>query len=98
MLWPGAKRGVMSDAAAQWSELRRRRLACGVELEASQMEDSLVHSCQIESREVSIAWLVGLDAVVYPWSTECEKVAFPTVHGQRKILDSEREAEQGKEV
>jgi hypothetical protein len=74
---------------------RRRRLACRVELEASQMEDSLVHSCQIELRKVSIAWLVGLDAVVYPRSTECEKVAFPTVHGQRKTLDLEREAEQG---
>jgi hypothetical protein len=54
----------MSDAAAQWSELRRQRLACGVEFEASQMGDSLVHSCQIELRNVPIAWLVGLYAVV----------------------------------
>jgi hypothetical protein len=45
----------MSDAAAQWSELRRQRPASGAELEASQMEDSLVHSCQIELRKGSIA-------------------------------------------
>lgn len=61
----------------------------------SQMEDSLVDLCQIGLRNDSIAWLVGLDIVVYPWSTECEKVALLTVHEQRKILDSERMAEQG---
>ena len=83
----------MSDAAAQWSELRRRRLVSGVGFETSQMEDSLVHSCQIGLRKDLIAWLVGLDVVVYPRSTECEKVAFLTVHEQRKVLDSERKAE-----
>jgi hypothetical protein len=51
----GGRGGVMSDAAAQWSELRRQRPASGAELEASQMEDSLVHSRQIELRKGSIA-------------------------------------------
>ena len=76
----------MSDAAAQWNKLRRQ--ACQwSRLEASKMEDSLVHSCQIELRKDSIAWLVGLDIVVNPWSTKCEKVAFLKVHERRKILD-----------
>lgn len=77
----------VSDAVAQWSKLRRRRPASEVEIEAFQMEYSLVHSCQIESRKDSIAWLVGLDTVVYPWSRKYEKVAFLTFHEQRKTLD-----------